>query len=132
MDVALICIEPLKKLISYSGAMNDLVHVSGEELITYKADRYAIGGRTPIDFQFKTKKIEYKIGDWFYMFSDGFKDQFGGPNRKKYMNANFLKLLQSISQHSPEEQYEKLTKELQSWMGKNERIDDVLVVGFKV
>ncbi len=132
MDVALLCIEPSKKLISYSGAMNDLVQISGSELITHKADRYAIGGRTPIDFQFQTKKINYTSGDWFYMFSDGFKDQFGGPHRKKYMNANFLKLLQTISVDEPKVQKEKLQQELIDWAAGFERIDDVLVVGFRV
>jgi serine phosphatase RsbU (regulator of sigma subunit) len=132
MDIALVCIDKNQKTISYSGAMNSLVQVSGNELTAYKADRYAIGGRTPMDYQFETQKITYKAGEWFYMFSDGFKDQFGGEHGKKYMNSNFMGLLQTISVLKPNDQRDALEAELTRWIKGYDRTDDVLVIGFKV
>ncbi|HLP11514.1 MAG TPA: tetratricopeptide repeat protein [Flavobacteriales bacterium] len=131
MDIALVCIDKNQNTISYAGAMNELIQVSGSDFTMYKADRYAIGGRTPMDHHFKTHSISYKTGDWFYMFSDGYKDQFGGEHGKKYMHSNFVNLLQKISVQTAGDQRKALEAELTRWVKGFDRIDDVLVIGFR-
>ncbi len=133
MDIALMCIDRQKNSIEFAGAMNPLVRIHQGEVISYKTDRYAIGGRTPIDFTFTTQKIEFFKGDIYYMFSDGFKDQFGGEEGKKYMNTRFVKLLHEIHKDDFENQKSKLKSELLTWIGhKHERTDDVLIIGFEI
>ena len=132
MDITLVCIDQNKKKLYYSGALNPLVQISNNSIIQHKVDRFAIGGGTPMDFRFKTNEIELNSGDCFYLFSDGFKDQFGGEHGKKYMNANFVKYLQKIHPQKTDQQRSLLKEELERWVGHYERIDDVLVVGFRV
>lgn len=132
MDIALVAIDKNTKTVQYAGAMNPLVRIHNNEIIAYKADRYAIGGRTPYDYKFTTVEIPYHENDWLYMFSDGFKDQFGGKDGKKYMNARFTQLLLQKHTLTPRQQLIQLHDELMTWMGTYGRTDDVLVIGFKV
>ena len=67
-----------------------------------------------------------------YIFSDGFADQFGGERGKKYMTGKFKKFLMSISEMKTEEQDKLIKEEFTNWMGENEQIDDVCVMGVKV
>ncbi|HAN77032.1 MAG TPA: hypothetical protein DCQ31_04270 [Bacteroidales bacterium] len=68
----------------------------------------------------------------FYVFSDGFGDQFGGPAGKKFMTNNFRDLLLSISDLPINEQQAKLENTFDEWKGGLEQVDDVLVIGFKI
>lgn len=132
MDISLVCIDQNNKKIKFSGAMNSSMLFQNGNGITLKADRYAIGGRTPLDYQFSTQTLDYTKGDTLYMFSDGFKDQFGGTEGKKYMNARFVKLLETISTKNIDEQKGILATELNNWMGKYERTDDILITGIRL
>ena len=67
-----------------------------------------------------------------YIYSDGFADQFGGERGKKYMSGKFKKFLMSISEMTTEEQEYLVKVEFTNWMGENEQIDDVCVMGVKV
>ncbi len=132
MDIVLCCIENNSDQLTFAGAMNPLIHISNDDLTECRTDRMAIGGRTPMDYEFETHSLNYKPGDWFYMYSDGFQDQFGGKHGKKFMSGNFKKLLLEISIKNPEEQKKILTTRLKDWQGDFDRIDDILVAGFKV
>jgi serine phosphatase RsbU (regulator of sigma subunit)/Tfp pilus assembly protein PilF len=132
MDIALCKLNKHDRKLHFAGAMNPLVIVRNSESKEYKADRSAIGGRTPYDFVFETKEIEIQKNDSIYLYSDGFKDQFGGPDGKKYLNKRFLTLLENIFGKPMSEQHKILDKELKDWCGNYARIDDVLVVGMKI
>jgi serine phosphatase RsbU (regulator of sigma subunit) len=68
-----------------------------------------------------------------YLFSDGFQDQFGGPEGKKYMIKNLKELLLRIHQLPMEEQKHLLEQELLTWQGdQHKQVDDILVVGFRI
>ena len=82
--------------------------------------------------KFVNNRIELQKGDSLYIFSDGFADQFGGPNGKKFMVGNFRKLLVQIAGMSSEAQKEYLDETLLKWQGGQEQVDDVLVIGLKV
>lgn len=69
-----------------------------------------------------------------YMFSDGFIDQFGGDNKKKFGKSNFKKLLLEIHQLPPDEQKNILNQTFENWLskGSENQIDDVLIIGIKL
>ena len=73
-----------------------------------------------------------KKGDKFYIFSDGFQDQFGGPHERKYLTKNFRNLLGEISGLPAERQKEKLKDELTRWRAAREQTDDIIVIGISV
>ena len=71
-------------------------------------------------------------GDSIYLFSDGFADQFGGPNGKKYKYKPFKNLLLSFSEKPMEEQHTIMNEEFETWKGELEQVDDVCVIGVRV
>jgi len=77
-------------------------------------------------------EIKIYPGDVIYMFSDGFSDQFGGPDGEKFKSRLFKELLLKNSEKSMEEQKMLLEKSLEEWVKGYEQIDDILVIGFRV
>ena len=81
---------------------------------------------------FTNHDMELEIGDTVYLFSDGFIDQTGGENDKKFMSKNFKKLLLEIHENPIYEQKQILESTLNEWMKEKEQIDDILVIGFRI
>ena len=81
---------------------------------------------------FTSHSFKLEKGDTFYIFSDGYIDQFGGPKGKKFMSKSFKELLLRIQKSSMSEQKNILHNTLVDWKGDKEQIDDILVVGFRV
>ena len=130
MDMALCSFDLKNKKMQYSGAFRPLIKINGENIEETKGNRYPIGGGSSyIKNGFTTHEFDINKGDCFYMFSDGFPDQFGGPKDKKFMNKKFKALLQEIQSLSPKEQMFRLDTELQNWRGETEQVDDILVIG---
>lgn len=132
MDIALVSINKQTREIEFAGAMNSLLQFRGSDLIEYKADRRSIGGETSLDYCFETRKVMAQEKDVFYLFSDGYQDQFGGPKGKKFMSKNFKRLLQEIKDLKAEKQRAILEETLNDWRGNFEQIDDILILGFEV
>lgn len=136
MDIALCVIDTKTNKMEYAGAYNPLYlirDVDGKpELLETKADRMPVGFNVGLDKSFTNHEIKLEIGDTFYIFSDGFIDQFGGSENKKYMSQNFKKLLLEIHARPMYEQKNMLDKTLSDWMGENEQMDDILVIGVRV
>jgi serine phosphatase RsbU (regulator of sigma subunit) len=132
MDIALCVIDENKRILNYSGANRMLYKISKGVLTDYAPTKSAIGGFTPLNFTFQDHQISFEKGDMFYMFSDGFADQFGGPKGKKYMIKKLKSCLLNIANDSLEMQKEKIGKEFHSWKGSHEQVDDVLVIGVRV
>jgi len=132
MDIALCVIDRKNKTIQYSGAYNNLYLIRNNELIEYYADRMPIGIYDLGDKDFTSQEITYQRNDIIYMYSDGFSDQFGGPNSKKYKSAGLKKLLLDIHKLPMKQQKLKLESAFIRWKGKNPQTDDVLVVGLKL
>ncbi|MFN8255145.1 MAG: transporter substrate-binding domain-containing protein [Bacteroidales bacterium] len=132
MDIALFIIDTTNYEIQYSGAFNSLYLVRGGELTEYKADRMPIGVSFNQDKSFTLHVFQLQKNDTFYVFSDGFIDQFGGSEGKKFKSKNFKNLLLSVQEKPMWEQKEILEDKLVEWRGKIEQIDDVLVAGFKI
>jgi len=130
MDVGLCCFDLDKMELTYSGAFRPLIIVNNGKIHEIKGDRFPIGGGTSyVKSPFKSHVIKINKGDRFFMYSDGFPDQFGGPKDKKYMNKNFKNYLANKCNLSPEEQIIGLEEELKLWKGNNEQVDDILIMG---
>lgn len=133
MDMALCIFDFESRRAEFAGANNPLVLIRDNEVIKFRGDRFPIGAFEGSKTQkFRNNEIEIRKGDCFYLFSDGYEDQFGGPDNKKFMARRFEELLLEISPLPPDEQKKVLTERLNSWMGNNEQVDDILVVGIKI
>ena len=133
MDMALINLDREKMEIQYAGAYNPLYIIRKGELLETRADRISIGNTSNnIRNYFINHVIKVEKGDMLYIFSDGFADQFGGPDRRKFMLGSFNKLLIEIHLLSMDAQKEQLNKVFKEWKGGNDQIDDILVMGVRV
>ncbi len=134
MDMALCVVDFNNKVVEFSGAKNPLVYVANNEVFRLRATRsplvvvWATCRR-----EFTTHSIKIEGPTWFYQFSDGFIDQFGGPDGRKFMIKNFTDLLAGISILPSGQQRDILKSTFKEWLGsKYPQVDDILVVGFKV
>ena len=81
---------------------------------------------------FTLQQRDVQTGDWIYLFSDGFQDQIGGKEAKKYLSKRFRNFLISIHAFSPIQQREAIENEFRSWKNEQDQTDDVLILGFKI
>ncbi|HET8859754.1 SpoIIE family protein phosphatase [Marivirga sp.] len=135
MDMTIITYNTVTKQLLFAGAKNPLMYVQDNELIRIKGDKYAIGGQQRGDDRaFITHEIDLKDGKQrtFYLFSDGYQDQFGGEKGFKYLVGNFKKLLLSIHDKGVLEQKTILHEEIEEWKNGYPQTDDILVIGFKL
>jgi serine phosphatase RsbU (regulator of sigma subunit) len=133
MDISLLCIDHTKHIISYAGAVRALYYIDEEGLKTIKGGYYSIGGiKSLTEDPFATHIVKPKGKATFYLFSDGFADQFGGPNGKKFKIKKFQELLLAIHKEDLEAQHKKVESVFVEWMGDNEQVDDVCVIGVRV
>ncbi len=135
MDMVVLVIEEKDdntKQVHWAGAKNPLYYIRNGEIHQIKGDKFPIGGNPLKNSKiFCTHTLTLEEGDIFYLFTDGFQDQFGGEENKKYMVKRFRNFLFNISQLPMNEQHEKIAQEFSSWKGKREQTDDVLVMGIK-
>ena len=129
MDIALCCLEG--NTLSYAGAHNPLWIIRNGKLLETKANKQPIGKFDKL-LPYTTHTFELEPNDTFYIFSDGYVDQFGGEKGKKFKAKAFKELLISIQDKSMVEQKEKLDQVFESWKGDLEQIDDVCVIGVRM
>ena len=129
-----------KPKVEFAGARNPLIYIKGQELHEIKGDRMSIGSRNRKDEvqKFTSHEIELEETGYFYIFSDGFQDQFGGPGTvgKKFTRKRLKEVFLNIHTLPFEEQKSVLNSELEKWMFESSReqvqIDDILIIGFKI
>jgi serine phosphatase RsbU (regulator of sigma subunit) len=132
MDIAFCILHKNRKSLEFSGAYNPLFIFQGGEIKEYKADRMPIGIYVGEKESFTNFEINVNSGDIIYIFSDGFADQFGGPEGSKYKKASLKKFLHTIAHLPMEEQGILLEKEFERWRGKDEQIDDIAILGIRI
>ncbi len=133
MDMALCVFDFEARKVEFAGANNPLILIRDNTVIKYKGDRFPIGafeGGAPQ--LFRNNEIDLQEGDCLYLSSDGYADQFGGPDNKKFMFRRYEELLLEIHSVPFEQQKEILHSRLNEWRGKNDQVDDILVIGIKV
>ncbi len=131
MDISLLCIDTMNKKIFWSGANNPLWYIYNSELIIIKADKQPIG-KTEYPKPFTTHQIEYKQDTAFYLFTDGFADQFGGPLSKKFNYKQFSDVLIVNNKLTQNEQKGILDKVFVDWKGDLDQVDDVCIIGIRI
>jgi len=137
MDMALCIIDWGNARIEYAGANIPLILLrstpsSPHELIEINADRMPIGIYASVPRPFTRQTVPIIPGDSIYMFSDGYCDQFGGPNLKKFKKKNLIKLLSEIHTLNMTEQRKRLKRNLDDWKGDLPQVDDILMLGIKI
>lgn len=132
MDMALCVIDPENKTLEYSGAQNPLIYIQDEKIFRVRGNKFPVGG-FQVEFHEYTKHvINIDKPTTCYIYTDGFHDQFGGPQGRKFMTKNFRDLLFEIHKMPLDEQKNILELVINEWMGENEQTDDILVIGFKL
>lgn len=131
MDMTLCVLDPVKKEIQFAGANNPLYMIRKGELSEIKGDKMPVAIHEVMP-NFTTHSIQFEPGDQFYMFSDGYADQFGGPKGKKFMYKALKELFVTLHALPMKEQKEVLEKKFDEWKGEFEQVDDVVLIGLRV
>ncbi len=132
MDMGLCMIDRETMTLEFAGAMNSLYNVRKGVLKEIKGNRVPVGmGRSFDEHNYTNYYVEFSEHDIFYMASDGYSDQFGGMQNKKYKQRRFRNFLLSIAKHDMDMQHLLLENNFDKWRGANEQVDDVMVVGFR-
>ncbi len=133
MDLALCRIDKEKGILNYSGAYNPLWIVRNGEMMVIKGDKFPIGSyQENPETRYTNHSVVLEENDVIYLFSDGYADQFGGPDGKKFKYAKMKELLLKISHENLTRQKDILEQTMVEWMGTQEQVDDMLVIGFRV
>ena len=133
MDLALCCVDYDTMKLQFAGAYNPAIIVRNGELIVLKGDKCPIGAFSRrAAAGYTHQEVDIFKGDMVYVFSDGYVDQFGGEEGRKFLMANFKKLLIDVNTLSIEEQKDVLDRTIFDWMKYENQIDDITVVGIRI
>ena len=132
MDMALCILDLSTMKMQFSGANNGVYHVRGSQLTEYKAIKNPIGIHPKMK-PFENTDIDVQHGDYIYMFSDGFADQFSDTG-KKYTSKRMRELITDINTKtkSASEQAQLLNAALDEWKGNYHQMDDILIGGYRI
>jgi ligand-binding sensor domain-containing protein/serine phosphatase RsbU (regulator of sigma subunit) len=131
MDISLIILEENRRTYQFAGANNAVYLIRNNKLDVLIPDKMPIG-IYPYEIPFTNQTGEIEENDIIYMFSDGYRDQIGGPNNTKLKTGPFQELLLRISELPLEKQMETLNSTMDNWKKGQHQNDDILVIGFKV
>jgi serine phosphatase RsbU (regulator of sigma subunit) len=133
MDIALCAYDAAAGTLQFAGAFNPLFVVRNGALEEIKGNRNPVGstvkGETPI---FTNHELKVSKGDVFYLFSDGYSDQFGGKDGKKFKISRMKELLVEVHNKPLDAQQALIERALEDWRGNLEQVDDVLVIGVRI
>lgn len=133
MDLSLLCIDNQMRTFEYAGAYNSVYYIHNLQLTEVKADKYPIGvNEDGVADTYSNHGLPVVKGDMVYLFSDGYADQFGGPKGKKFKYKQLEETLIGICEEPIVVQKELLKKKYYNWMGNEDQVDDVLVIGIRV
>lgn len=134
MEIALLKVNTASREVWYSGANRFLwiVKSGSGELTEIKATKASIASTTEYNSSYEGHHLQLQKGDQLYMSSDGYPDQFGGPDGKKYMTRNFKQYIVQIATLPVAEQARQLGSNINTWMDGYEQVDDLLVAGIRL
>ncbi|HEY0029392.1 MAG TPA: SpoIIE family protein phosphatase [Bacteroidia bacterium] len=134
MDIAICSVDTINRIVKFAGANRPLwiIRKGQTEVEEIKGTKKAIGGLTEDDQHFLSHEIQLQKGDTFYISTDGYADQFGGPSGKKLMTKKFKQILLEIQEKSMSEQKDYLEQFVEDWKSDKEQVDDILVIGVRL
>ncbi|MEM6829613.1 MAG: SpoIIE family protein phosphatase, partial [Bacteroidota bacterium] len=134
--VCVIDLDTLRMEFSGAGSPLRLLKNGSDELTIYKSPRLMVGGidgdEQEVNAKLKKEVIQLEPGDKIYLTSDGYQDQFGGENDKKFMSKNFNKLLEDSANGSMLEQKRTIERTFAKWTRNTTQTDDIVVLGFEI
>ncbi len=130
MDIGLCVIDRKRNKIEFSGAFFPLYLIRDNTLVELKDDKLIIG-MNPANIPYTNHELDIMENDMFYIFSDGYVDQFGGSQNKKFMYRRFRYLLMTIHNFPITDQKAILEDNIRTWMNGNVQVDDIMVIGFR-
>jgi PAS domain S-box-containing protein len=132
MDIALCKIDLKNKQVSYAGAHRSLYFMNSGELEEIKGNKFPIGGGIyKNQTKFTSTTIDVKKDDSIFFCSDGFPDQFGGPDNRKYGPRRLREAIVKHHKKSMKEIYKEIDTEWMEWKGEQKQTDDVLLIGVR-
>lgn len=131
MDGVLMCFDNTTQHVTYAAAHNEPILISNDDINYLPKDKMPVGKGIRED-GFKTYTLSYKKDDVLYLYTDGYADQFGGEKGKKFKYKQLNELLLNIHQNRLSNQAETLSNTINTWRGKLEQVDDILVIGIKL
>lgn len=134
MDICLCRINKKKGILQYAGAHRPLYVLRNGEVIEFKGDKFPIGGGIfKNQTNFTNHHINYEKGDAFYFCSDGYPDQFGGPENKKIGPSKIKQLIVDNKDVTDfDKQFHAFEDYFETWKGNYKQMDDVLLIAFKI
>ena len=132
MDMVVCEFNVKTRHIRFASAMRPVIIVIEDEPYYIRGNRCSVGGESVIEKYFDDQEYYLAKEDTIYMFSDGFPDQFGGPDGKKMKIARLKKLIAEVSKLPMAEQKEIISNFFFDWKGDYEQVDDILLMGIKV
>jgi phosphoserine phosphatase RsbU/P len=131
MDGSIISYDLKSKTLVYSGAFNPMYLIRDNKIIELKGDRMPLSYHDKMS-DFSCQEIKTKPNDLIYLFTDGYRDQFGGQNQKKFGSTHFKEFLIRHHKKPLPEQKQLLLDAYLNWRSKEEQVDDITIVGLKL
>jgi tetratricopeptide (TPR) repeat protein len=132
MDAVLCRFDFQKMELEYSAANNSFFIIRDGELLVFKPDKMPVGKYIGIEKPFTRNVVSLKKGDCIYTFSDGYADQFGGPENRKFQSKRLKELLLNHCHKPMRVQKEIFASTIKEWQGSNEQVDDILMMGIRI
>lgn len=133
MEICLFSIDLEEQMVAFAQAGRPIMHFRDGKRTYIKGSKIPIGGSQYEQGDgFEAQGFSFAPGDVVYTWSDGYPDQFGGKDLRKYMSGRLKDLLEEIHTKPFDEQRDILDKNFEEWRGEEEQVDDVLVIGFKL
>lgn len=131
MDLALLKVNKTKSEFTYTSAKRPAILIRDKQLKEFKGSKHTLGGFRSEEKVFDEITRTYQEDDVIYLFTDGYIDQFGGPENKKFMIRRFRELLESVHSKPIAQQKQKIEATITDWIGTNEQTDDIAVIGIR-
>jgi len=130
IEMGICIIDKKTRLMEFSGAFLPVYIVRDDKLIEIKGDKKNVVQSFAM-VSFNRSTFTLREGDLLYLFSDGYADQFGGPENKKFMYRRLRHILLTISKYPLADQQRILDETIESWMEGHDQIDDMMILGIK-
>jgi len=131
IDIALCGLHPASKTLQIAGANSPVLLVRQKEMVEIKGNNMPLGPYWD-DKEFTLRQVEYQSGDILYLFTDGYKNQFGEKIDKKFGKKRFKNLIRNIRDKELSEQKKTLEENFLQWKGKKEQVDDLTVMAVRL
>lgn len=133
LEIGICSFNEETKELQFAGAFNKLIYIVKDQLKEIMGNKFPIGGwQLETKREYTTHYITVESPTIFYLYSDGYKDQFGSENRKRYSSKRMKALFLRNSSNSLQMQAAELQFELDKWRGTEDQTDDVCVLGIKL